>query len=104
MAPREPADIAKVLLLAGGIPDIDTWAGLIDREMNVVRDFHRRIGRRIARRLVLAREQERSSDRVDQEIDELLEQTELRTLLRVGPVETRPKSAVVTMAVEEEDS
>jgi hypothetical protein len=104
MAPREPADIAKVLLLAGGIPDVDTWAGLIDREMNVVRDFHRRIGRRIARRLVLAREQERSSDRVDQEIDELLEQTELRTLLRVGPVETRPKSAVVTMAVEEEDA
>jgi hypothetical protein len=100
LAPREAADIARILRLAGSFADPDLWAGMIDREISAVRGFHSRIGRRIGRRMLGEAE---SSDRIDQEIDELLEQTDLRTVEIVGAVEPRSKRLVAGLVAEEDE-
>jgi len=100
LAPREPADIARILQLAGGFADPDLWAGMIDREICSVRGFHSRIGRRIGRRMLGGPEM---SDRIDQEIDELLEHADLRTVESVGAIERRSKHAVAALVHDEDE-
>lgn len=102
MAPRETDDIARVLQVAGEVKDVDRLATLVAREVNVVRDFHRRIGRRIGRRLLAqgaVDETRGTAYRIDQEIDELLEQTDLRT---VASVEIVPTTGADAALAEEE--
>jgi hypothetical protein len=102
MAPRDSADIAYLLRLGGGLGDVDAWAELISHEMNLVRDFHRRIGRRIARHVLAPDGGERAGDRVDEEIDELLEDVELRIVAEVSSVAQRPKHQLARIREDDE--
>lgn len=102
MAPRDPSDIACMLCLAGVSTGAESWAALIAREINYVRDFNRRIGRRIIRRMLTRGSGDETRDRIDEEIDELLEDSELRVVAAVGPVQPQPARTLTFNATEEE--
>jgi len=83
LAPREITDIQLVLQLGGAERPLEL-AKVVRREIEVVRNFNRRLGRRIRRKLVAdATGESAPRERIDYEIDEAIEDLEYRTVQRV---------------------
>lgn len=95
MAPRDVEDIEYMLTLAE-VRSASVMAKIIDREMESVRSFNRRLGHRLRQRLsATIKGYSEATDPLDAEIDEILEMAEPVRINDISP-EPRlvPKSAV----------
>ena len=84
LAPQDIEDIGRVLELAG-VERASEVAGVVSREIEIIRLFNRRLGRRIREqvRMSITGDLQPAQERIDFEIDEAIEALEYKTIASI---------------------